>query len=293
MTSESSGPELDWEVGDAADEGTEGLHEVVSVELGGTLYVNLDLGSVEVESHDAETVEIEAQATGWAPELVVFWLDREGNDVYLEAAAEHWLPGILFGRRVRVRARVPRRYSLDVFTRGGHVRMRQIGGRVAAETRGGSIELRRVDGSALLRTSGGKIEAEDVRGHVRAGTRGGRIEVTRVQGDAELRTSGGRIECRGMAGRVEAKTSGGRIRTDFDAAASGSIATSGGPIEVSFASGARVSLDACTRGGQVRVDHPIQVSGTRSSSRVVGEINGGGPELRLRTSGGSIHVRES
>ncbi len=293
MSSESSGPELDWKVGDAADEGTERLHEVVPVEPGGTLYVNLDLGSVQVESHDVETVEVEAEATGWAPELVVFSLDREGNDVHLDAAVESWLPGILFGRRVRVRARVPRRYSLDIFTRGGRVRMRHIGGRVAAETKGGSIELERADGSALLRTSGGSIVAEDVRGHVRAGTSGGRIQVTDVAGDAELRTSGGRIECRGAAGRVEAKTSGGRIRTDFDGAASGSLATSGGPIEVRFAKGARVSLDARTSGGRVRVDHSIQLRGERSSSHVVGEINGGGPELRLRTSGGSIHVRES
>lgn len=293
MTTEGSrGHDLDWEVGDGVDRRAERFHEVVPVEPGGTLYVNLDQGSVRVESHAADSVEVEAVARGWAPDLVVFSLDRAGNDVHFDAEAERWLPGLLFGRRVRVVARVPRRYSLDVFTRGGRIRVREIGGRVAAETSGGSIELVRADGPALLATSGGSISAEDVGGEVRARTSGGRIEIGGVAGDAELRTSGGRIECRGATGRLEAKTSGGSIRGEFTGAPSGVLETSGGGIEVSFPASERTSLDARTSGGRVRVDHAIRASGG-SSSHVVGEINGGGPSLRLRTSGGGIRVRES
>ena len=268
------------------------LRETVAVEPGGTLFVNLDVGSVRVQSHDANEVQVEATAQGRSPDLVVFSLEREGNDVYVEAEVEHWLSQLVFGRRVSVRALVPRRYSVDIRTRGGRIRLREIGGGVAAETKGGSIEVNGADGPALIRTAGGSVEAERINGDLRARTLGGHIEANVVDGSVDARTGGGHIEVRDVAGRVDASTSGGRVAASFTGPPEGVLETSGGSIQVRFPAGEGASLDARTSGGRVRVDHPVQVTGKLSSSHVVGEINGGGAELRLRTSGGGIRVRE-
>jgi hypothetical protein len=268
------------------------LDETLPVEPGGTLWIDLDFGSVLVESHDTNEVKIEARAEGWDPDQVWFSVSREENDVLLDGEVERWLPSLVFGRRISVRVRVPRRYSVDIRTRGGRIRLREIGGRVAAETRGGSIELKESDGPALLRTAGGHVEAEKVRGNLRMRTSGGRIEADEVCGEVEARTSGGRIALRAVAGPVEAHTSGGSISVAFTSAPAGSLATSGGSIDVQFPRGGGASLDARTSGGRVHVDHPIELREKGSKSHVVGDVQGGGELLRLRTSGGSIRVHE-
>ena len=71
----------------------------------------------------------------------------------------------------------------------------------------------------------------------------------------------------------------------------GELETSGGPIEVAIDPSANLNLDASTSGGSVSSDLPVRVVGTVSPSRMQGSIGAGGEELRLHTSGGSIHIR--
>jgi len=54
----------------------------------------------------------------------------------------------------------------------------------------------------------------------------------------------------------------------------------------------KLNLDAKTSGGRVHTDFPVTVRGEISRRMLKAELNGGGPELYLRTSGGSIHIRE-
>jgi hypothetical protein len=49
-------------------------------------------------------------------------------------------------------------------------------------------------------------------------------------------------------------------------------------------------VDASTSGGSVSSDFPVPSSGNRQSLRAA--INGGGPLLQLRTSGGGIHIQK-
>jgi hypothetical protein len=135
----------------------EWLEERVPVEPGGTLYIDLDRGSVVVSSHDANEVRVEASARGWSAGLVLFCLEKNGNDVQLDGGADHWMPS-LFGRpRILVRAWVPCDYSVEVESGGGRIHVSGVRGRVSTNTRGGRIELSQIEGPALLRTSGGRI----------------------------------------------------------------------------------------------------------------------------------------
>ena len=268
------------------------LDETLFVESGGTLYVDLERGSVEVASHDSETVEIHATVRRWALDSCFeFDVSQKGADVHLEGEVEGPLSWLFCWSRVRVQALVPRDYSVSVVTHGGSIAVEEIGGRVGAQSSGGSIKLRGIDGPAEVRTSGGSIRVADVLGDVQARTSGGRISVERVDGDVDVRTSGGSIRIEGARGRANAKTSGGRISASFDGPPAGVLETSGGGITVRFPFDSAVNLDAMTSGGHVRIDHPITLQGSMSNRHVVGALNGGGELLRLRTSGGSIEVR--
>jgi hypothetical protein len=282
-----------------------------SVEVGGagTLFVELQRGRVEVQSHDASEVRIRARARGWASWSFEFDLSVDGNDVALTGESFAWGIWPFGGLKVTVRVWVPRQYSIDVRTGGGRIELSDLKGRILATTSGSSIKLNCAEGLVALRTSGGSIQAERVEGNVRADTSGGGIKIERVSGEVHASTSGGGIEADRIGGRVVARTSGGSIRIR-DAAAeveaitsggsvsasfvgepSGRLETSGGSIETVLPRSATLLLDADTQGGRIEVDSAFRLEGEVDRQRVRAEINGGGAPLRLQTSGGSIRVR--
>ena len=176
-------------------------------------------------------------------------------------------------------------------TSGGRVRVEDVVGDVHARTSGGSIRVERVRGTVDAGTSGGGIEIATIAGHVRAGTSGGTIPIEATSGDVSAETSGGGIRVRGAGGRVEAHTSGGAIAVNFAPgnARGGELSTSGGGVTAAVDPAAKLSIDASTSGGGVTSDLALTArSFSRTSIR--GDLNGGGPPLRLRTSGGPIQI---
>ncbi len=291
-------------LGAAADD----LNETLAVEPGGTLFVDLERGAVEVRSHDVDEVRVQARASGWAAWGFEFDLGRDGNDVHLTGESIAWGLWPFGGMRVRVRAWVPREYSVEVRTRGGRIVLAELRGHVFAETGGGAVELHGASGLVALRTSGGAIQAEHVDGDLRADTSGGTITVDEVSGELQASTSGGSIRIRQAGGPVRARTSGGRIevesarshvdavtsgggiRVSFVAEPAGNLEASGGNVEVLLPGNAGAQIEAETSGGRVEVDAALAVRGEISARRIVGEMNGGGPPLRLHTSGGNIRL---
>jgi DUF4097 and DUF4098 domain-containing protein YvlB len=134
---------------------------------------------------------------------------------------------------------------------------------------------------------------ENVAGDVDAETSGGSVSVSRATGRVRAHTSGGSITIQETSGAVDASTSGGAVTARLSAQPKepSHLSTSGGSINVELASSLRVDVDAATSGGGVSTDFPVVVSATdRQSLRA--SINGGGPLLHLRTSGGGIHIQK-
>ena len=93
---------------------------------------------------------------------------------------------------------------------------------------------------------------------------------------------------------MSASTSGGSIKAYMSKQPQSDckLTTSGGGIDVYLVKDVKVSVDASTSGGHVSTDFPVTVQGKLQKSKLKGEINGGGPQLYLRTSGGSINIYE-
>jgi DUF4097 and DUF4098 domain-containing protein YvlB len=213
-------------------------------------------------------------------------------------------------RQMEYRVSVPREFSLDVSTSGGSIAVGDLKGTVAARTSGGSLTFGRIDGpvtgntsggsislagsrgKAVLHTSGGAINVEDVAGEVDAATSGGSVQVNRASGRVSAHTSGGSITIRETTGAVDASTSGGSVNAFLSAQPNEPcrLSTSGGGIRVELARSLRVDVDASTSGGSVTTDFPVAGSNDRQNLRA--SINGGGPLLHLRTSGGGIQIQK-
>jgi len=271
--------------------GARDFEQSIEARPGGTLRVDLDGGSVEVETHGDYQVRVDAHVKGMGSRSAEFELSGDGTDVKLSADFSGWL-GAFAGPKIRVRVRVPERYNLDIRTHGGKLDVADVRGDVSARTSGGNIEIDEVEGSVDLETSGGWIEAKDVRGDLTMRTSGGRIKASEVTGDVDARTSGGPITIHDVRGRVDLRTSGGGIDVRFTGGPEGHLETSGGSIEVEFPANAGTEVDARTSGGKVEVEHAITLRGALDSGHIRGEINGGGGRLTLRTSGGNIRIRE-
>jgi len=213
-------------------------------------------------------------------------------------------------RQVEYRVSVPREFSVDLSTSGGSIAVGDLKGEVMARTSGGELNFGRIDGpvrgntsggsislegsrgKAVLRTSGGGIRVDDVAGEVDAATSGGSVQVNRATGRVSAHTSGGSITIRETTGAVDASTSGGSVSARLSAQPqeSSRLSTSGGSINVELAPGVHVDVDASTSGGSVSSDFPVPTSGNHQNLRAA--INGGGPLLRLRTSGGGIKIQK-
>lgn len=299
------------------------LRKSFAVGPGGKLVCDTDLGSVELRGTDAATVEIavhrEVKHGNRDKLLREFKLNFEqrGNEVIVTGDRErhglHWLwENIWHDLQVRFVITVPRTFEVDVRTSGGDVDIADLGGRVTARTSGGDVSCDRIEGVVDARTSGGnvriglagdRVEAhtsggdiriEEAKGSVLARTSGGDIRIERAGGEVDAHTSGGSITAADVAGALIAKTSGGSVTATITSqpASRCELTTSGGSVTVRLAAGVAVDVDAHASGGHVETDVPATVQGELGRSTLKVKINGGGPELYLRTSGGSIHIQK-
>lgn len=299
------------------------IHRTFSVHGGGTLTIDSDLGDIRVTSGGTMvTVDVLRKANTSSKEKAddlfrdyrVEFTQAE-NDVQVTARhtrASSWFH--LFGNDLDIQyvVTVPSRYNLKLATSGGDIKVGDLNGDVRCKTSGGDLELGHIGGVIEAKTSGGDLNVAGVRGVATLGTSGGTVKIgdagaslevktsggsisiDRVGGDLLARTSGGNISIREASGIIDAETSGGSIEAGMSRQPRGDsqLKTSGGGIVLSLASGVALDLDAHTSGGDVQTDVPVTLLGKQSDSTLNGKVNGGGPKVVLRSSGGDIHLRK-
>ena len=94
------------------------LERSLAVEPGERLRIELARGDVDVFTHDAAEIRIEARAHGIGASGIDFVLTRAPGEIVLRSRSEHWLEWLSTGPRVSVRAWVPRHLGLAVDTSG-------------------------------------------------------------------------------------------------------------------------------------------------------------------------------
>jgi len=123
-------------------------------------------------------------------------------------------------------------------------------------------------------------------------TNGG-IDVSDVRGSHRVDTTNGRINLERCSGDIEAETTNGGIRAELLEVTAGKsmrLSTTNGRISLTAPPTLAAHVDASTTNGSINSDLPVTTTHAgRHSLR--GNINGGGPELRLRTTNGSIEIR--
>ena len=294
---------------------------------GGRLTVDSDRGSIEVRTVDRDLVDIKIERTvkqngKWSVEEVLedcaITFDHSNDGVTISAKYKHGNPWRRNRERNRLQVKflitVPQQYAVDLKTLGGGISVEDLEGEVLTRTSGGGLRIGRIKGSVWGRTARGSIEVEGVEGDadvktagagvtignvvgvVEAKTAGGSIHIDKAAGSINAKTFGGNITVEEVMGRVNVKTFGGTVKAYISRQPEGdcSLEATGGNVTAHLAEGIAVAVAARSDGGCVTTDVSVTTVGQGKISRdqLQGVINGGGPQLKLRTFGGSINLRK-
>ncbi len=247
--------------------------KTVSLKGGSQITLRNVNGSVKLEAWDRDEVRIEADkevkagtdsAARKLMDQVRIDVTPGGGGLRIEThAPKRGAGGIwdaMFGNsinyHVNYRLHVPRQAAVD------------------AESVNGGVSLAGTHGKVRLETTNGAVDVADVTGDVNAGSTNGAISATRV------------------AGAVKAETTNGEVSVELASLPGGSdlrFASTNGSVHVRLPRDARLSVDAETTNGHVKTDFEVRgaVSGKRS---LKGDINGGGGQLKIRTTNGGIEI---
>lgn len=194
---------------------------------------------------------------------------------------------------------------------GGHIRAAGIGGKAELATEGGNITVGKAGNFVAVKTGGGQIDFGEVRGSVHAQTGGGGIRVMYVSGPMDVESSGGSICLTRVSGAVRAETGSGTITAWINPEAGGNTNTSvrldgasqltsgAGDIVVFLPRNLAANIEAVVEhGGEHRIEADpalaLQIAKSTQASgplRAMAALNGGGPVLKLKTTGGKIKLQ--
>ena len=263
-----------------------------AVKPGGLLTVTADGARITVTGADSPQVIVHMAIKGSQENLddMKMSATQSAEGVTVEMTAQH-LNWPNWGTRYKdayIEVTVPRSYRVEARTSGGDVRLDSIAGPNRVRTSGGDIVARNLKGDIDGETSGGDVRLESMEGLVKVHTSGGDIHADGVRGDIKADTSGGDVRLLGIDGRIRANTSGGDVQCQLVGANRGiSASTSGGGVRLMLPRGTVGTLDAQSSGGKINTDFPVSTTHWEPH-RLNGAINGGGEEIRVRTSGGGI-----
>jgi len=213
--------------------------------------------------------------------------------------------------------------GVSLQTGGGNIKVASARGAIKAESGGGNVVVLSGLQGAVLQTGGGSIRVDKCGGPVKATTGGGSVDLGEIGGPAEVETGAGSIRLASAKGNVRAQTGGGSIQLDgaasvqaetgagaivvkllASAGVSGhedsSLETSAGDITVYLANDLAISIRAeieSANGHTIRSEFSgIHVSSEGGpwgpkTATAEGQLNGGGPLLKVRTNSGNVNFR--
>lgn len=300
----------------------EQLNQRFNVQPEGKLVVDVDFGSIDVVTHEADQVVVDvwrkltrkdkAEEEKCLRDRPVTF-SQDGHTVTVRSrckSAGGWSTSGRSRNEARYTIKIPAQFSAQLRTSGGGIAVSNLVGELKAHTSGGRLRFARVRGPLDAATSGGGIHVSDCEGDLKIRTSGGDIDVRGGSGSLDGHTSGGQVSVKGFTGNARVDTSGGGVAIEnvigpVEGSTSGGgvfallpsplagdvrLSTSAGEVTVVVREDAAFDLDASSSAGRVKSDLPVKVMGRTGRDHLEGTVNGGGKTVILRSSAGGIRL---
>jgi hypothetical protein len=270
------------------------VKKTFNVRPGGTLFLDIDRGSIEVRTISGNQVHIEMdrRIRGVDDKDIKEFLERhnyelrqDGNDIIIDSKFDDdeqksWGNSRRHNDeqfRMRLTVLVPERFNLDFLSGAGNV------------------EIEDLDGFVTGRTGAGNIEIGDISGSVDLMSGAGFINIDSVAGVADVLSGAGNITIGELGGNITAQTGAGNIEVTITEQPRGdSKLTSGaGTVTVYMDDNIAVDVEARSSLGSADSAFGHKVNGKWMSKSFEGRVNGGGPALVMHSGVGSVSLRKN
>jgi len=281
--------------GEGPETGTLDVKDVVkkayTVRPGGTLHLDLDHGNVDIETvrDNRVLIVIERIAKADTREEASEILQRheydfvqDDGDVRVRSRFDK--DDSFWGRwrghdrlKVHMRVRVPEEYNVEFSSGAGNVVIADVNGIISGRTGAGNIDIKNVQGVVEVTSGAGNINVEG--------------DLDRVKVD----TGAGNVNLNGVYGAVKATTGAGNIFAEIlgQPEEASHLRSGAGNVTVRLAEGVSVYVDGSASMGTCETDFPLEVEGKWFKRSFSGQVNGGGPELRLSAGVGNVTLKKS
>jgi hypothetical protein len=253
--------------------------------------------SVQVLTGDTKQVDFRVTYDGYdLNKTLHIDASQDGDSVRMNAQVSgHW--GISWGgkgRHIRIEVRMPKDADVQIDTGDGSVETQPINGRLRVHTGDGSVHSQAATGDVDIDSGDGSITLEGAKGNIRLHSGDGSIEARNLDGRVDASSGDGHIKLDGRLDQLNVKTGDGsinaRIQPGSKIAASWTIHTGDGSVDITLPADLQANIDASTNDGHISLGIPVTVEGTFSNSQIHGKMNGGGQPLTIHTGDGSIRL---
>jgi hypothetical protein len=161
---------------------------------------------------------------------------------------------------------------------------------LTASSGSGDIHVADLNGPGKINTGSGSIDASGLGGRVYLETGSGDIRAEMLSSTSvKAQTGSGTIRLKNVQGELNAGTGSGDLEVQGQPTAPWKLETGSGSITLTTGN-SHFSLDAETGSGTVHSDPPLTVHGSLDRHHIVGDINGGGPTVRVQTGSGDVRI---
>jgi hypothetical protein len=196
-------------------------------------------------------------------------IEQNGNEVRIGKEHSERLRNISIDYEITL----PKSAVVDAGSGSGDLRINNVAGGLKAGTGSGTIEVSGIGGAVELGTGSGDIKADLIN-----------PSGTKVQ------TGSGSIRVNGVIGELKAGTGSGDIDIQGQPTSNWKIETGSGSVTLAVGN-SKFSLDASTGSGTVHSDPPISTHGSLERHHITGDVNGGGPTVRVETGSGDVRIK--
>jgi DUF4097 and DUF4098 domain-containing protein YvlB len=188
--------------------------------------------------------------------------------------------------------------DVDVSTNSGNMQLTKVSGRVKGHSGSGNIEAAECANAVDVQTASGNLKLTRDHGPITGHSDSGNINVTDCDTALDASVGAGNIDVKQFAGpSIRAKTGTGNVtaRLSANLKADSELRTGAGTVTIYLPQDAAVKLSASTGIGHLHSDFAGTDMRAGSSpehdhNSIEQQINAGGPNLRLESGVGNVHV---
>ena len=280
------------------------------VPVNAVLKVDTFTGAVRItEEPDSKTIEVVVIQTAEVDtdaamdsRLAPLTLKMSQRNGTVSLTADYWKPLTWSWKtwppvNLVYEIKVPRRCDVQVATREGTIVIGSLEGHVVLSNESGNIFTDEIRGPVTAHSTTGAVAITAATGPIDASTLRGNIMVGRAGGRTRLSSQGGYIEVQQASGELVIRGNGSDAKVGFapPVRSPADIKLSGGELALVLDTNSACTLDVRSSiFGKVGVrgELPLTVlAGGEGWSSLEATVNGGGPRITARASGGNVVVR--